>query len=194
MKKIIKTAFFTLFACLMLPIVALFYLLALGGDKDELLASFSQGLSLIPGKIGCYLRSAFYRFTLTHCAPNALVGFNTLLSQTDCTIEQGVYVGPQGNIGSCRIGANTLLGSGVHVMSGKGQHNFERNDVPIKDQGGRLTKVDIGSNCWVGNGALIMADIGAGSVIAAGSVVVDAIPANAIAVGNPAKVIKFRGE
>ena len=69
MKKIIKTAFFTLFACLMLPIVALFYLLALGGDKDELLASFSQGLSLIPGKIGCYLRSAFYRFTLTHCHP-----------------------------------------------------------------------------------------------------------------------------
>ena len=79
-------------------------------------------------------------------------------------------------------------------MSGKGQHNFERNDVPIKDQGGRLRKVDVGSNCWVGNGALIMADIGDGSVIAAGSVVVDAIPANAIAVGNPAKVIKFRGE
>lgn len=55
-------------------------------------------------------------------------------------------------------------------------------------------KVDIGSNCWVGNGVLIMFDIGDGSVIVVGFVVVDVIFVNVIVVGNFVKVIKFRGE
>jgi len=78
----------------------------------------------------------------------------------------------------------------VHIMSGKGQHNFSDPEKPIKDQGGVFTKVIIGENCWLGNGALIMANVGKGSIVAAGSVVVDDVPAGVVVGGNPAKVLR----
>ena len=190
MKSIIKKSFFALCALVMLPFTLLYLMLSIAVNKDSLLSSFSQLLSLIPGKLGCYLRSGFYRFVMTSCAPNVLIGFATLFSQQDTEIDEGVYIGPQCNIGKCAIGKNTLLGSGVHIMSGKGQHNFTDPNKPIKDQGGVFIKVSVGENCWIGNGALIMANIGEGSVVAAGSVVVDDVPEGVIVGGNPAKVLK----
>jgi acetyltransferase-like isoleucine patch superfamily enzyme len=77
-------------------------------------------------------------------------------------------------------------------MSGKGQHNFDDLDTPIKDQGGVFQKIVIGKNCWLGNGSMIMANIGDGCIVGAGSVVINDVPANSIVAGNPAKVIKSR--
>ena len=52
--------------------------------------------------------------------------------------------------------------------------------------------VHIGSNCWIGAGALIMpgVTIGDNTVIGAGSVVTKDIPANVVAVGNPCRVMR----
>ncbi|MEI8648935.1 acyltransferase [Paraglaciecola sp. Hal342] len=161
-------------------------------NNDGLLTSFSQFLSLLPGKPGVYLRAGFYRFTLTRCSPDAVISFLVLLSQKDTEIAEGVYIGPQSNIGRCRIEKNSLLGSGVHVMSGKEQHNFSDLTRPIKEQGGTFHKVRIGQNCWIGNGAMIMANIGANCIVGAGSVVSSDIPDNSIVAGNPARVIKSR--
>lgn len=192
MKSFLKSCLFLFFAILISPITLIFWLLSLLFDRGDLLAGFSQLLSLIPGKVGIYTRSGFYRFTLTHCSPDAVISFAVLMSQVDISIEQGVYIGPQSNIGSCRIGQDTLLGSGVHIMSGKKQHNFSDLDTPIRDQGGIFTKVSVGKNCWLGNCALVMADIGDNCVVAAGSVVTNSVPDNSIVAGNPAKVIKTR--
>ena len=74
----------------------------------------------------------------------------------------------------------------------KHQHNFDDPDTPIKQQGGTFHKVTIGSNCWIGNGAIVMADIGDGSIVAAGSVVTEPVPKKAIVGGNPARLIKQR--
>jgi virginiamycin A acetyltransferase len=194
MKKTVKSMLFVGCAIVMLPMVLMFHLFGLVLDKNQLIAGFSQLLSLLPGKLGSYLRAGFYRFVLNDCAPNVLVGFGTLLSHTDTDLGKGSYIGPQCNLGMCSIGKNTLLGSGVHVLSGKEQHNFSDTDKPIKAQGGTFTKISIGDNCWIGNTAVVMANVGSGSVVAAGAVVVDAIPDNAIAVGNPAKVVKYRGK
>ncbi len=53
-------------------------------------------------------------------------------------------------------------------------------------------KIKIGNNVWVGWGAIILkgVTIGENSIIAAGAVVVSDVPANVIAGGNPAKIIK----
>ena len=91
---------------------------------------------------------------------DAHTSFAALFSQLDTELAAGVYVGPQCNIGKCSIGQDTLLGSGVHIMSGKQQHNFEDIHKPIREQGGTFSKVNIGKNCWIGNNALIMADVG----------------------------------
>lgn len=52
--------------------------------------------------------------------------------------------------------------------------------------------VSIGDNVWIGANVIILkgVTIGSGSVIAAGSVVTKDIPANCVAAGNPAKVVK----
>lgn len=58
-----------------------------------------------------------------------------------------------------------------------------------------LTKsTQIGSDCWIGDNSVLLAGIhiGNGAVIGAGSVVTKDIPPFAIAVGNPAVVIRFR--
>ncbi|MHA7816372.1 MAG: acyltransferase [Pseudohaliea sp.] len=151
-----------------------------------------QLFSQVPGKAGSYLRIALCRFTLVGCDKDCFIGFATLFSQRDTVIGRGVYIGPQCNIGACRIGDDTLIASGVHIMSGTGQHRFDDLAIPIRDQGGEFVPVNIGRDCWIGNGALIMADIGDHCVIGAGSVVTRPIPDYAIAVGNPARVVRSR--
>ena len=50
----------------------------------------------------------------------------------------------------------------------------------------------IGRNCWIGAGALIMpgVSIGDNTVVGAGSVATRDLPANALAVGNPCRVLR----
>jgi len=160
--------------------------------SDSAFTAIAQTLSLWPGITGSYLRIAFYRSAMTDCAADAFIGFGAIFSQQDTSIHEGVYIGPQCNIGRCEIGRNTLLGSGVHILSGKNQHRFDDMSVPIREQGGDFTKVRVGEDCWVGNGAIILADLGDRCIVGAGSVVINEVPAGAIAAGNPAKVIKSR--
>lgn len=190
MRTLVKQIIFSIAAAIIFPITVLYYFANFIFKNDALLASFSQLLCLIPGKLGVYLRAGFYRFTLSSCSPDAVISFLVLLSQRDTEIETGVYIGPQCNIGKCKIGQDTLLGSGVHIMSGKGQHNFDDLSKPIKEQGGTFDKVTIGSGSWVGNNALIMANIGKHCVVAAGAVVIDDVEDYSVVAGNPAKVIK----
>ncbi|MGN0037208.1 MAG: sugar O-acetyltransferase [Bacteroidaceae bacterium] len=52
--------------------------------------------------------------------------------------------------------------------------------------------VTIGDNCWIGGGVTILPGVSIGDnvTIGAGSVVVDDIPSDTVAVGNPARVVK----
>jgi acetyltransferase-like isoleucine patch superfamily enzyme len=190
MKVLLKSIARWLAVLIMLPFTLLFFLLSLILGKDEAICSLSQLLSLLPGKIGSYLRAGFYRFTLKKCHPSAVIGFGTIFSQADTEIAAGSYIGPQCNIGLCSIGKDTLLGSGVHIMSGKGQHNFDNLEIPIREQGGFFEKIIIGDNCWLGNGALVMANIGKRCVVAAGAVIIKPVPENTLVAGNPAKIVK----
>jgi acetyltransferase-like isoleucine patch superfamily enzyme len=54
--------------------------------------------------------------------------------------------------------------------------------------------IDIGQDCWIGAGAIVMAPVGAGTTIGAGAVVVQTVEPGVVAVGNPARVIKAASE
>ncbi|MFC3120836.1 acyltransferase [Agaribacter flavus] len=191
--KVAKQFIFYFLSVALFPLFLLYLLLsAVTSEKDALFQSFCQLLSLVPGKLGSFCRICFYKWLCTDVDLDIFVGFGVLLSQLDIDIREGAYIGPQSNLGSCQIGRNSLLGSGVHVLSGKNQHGFEDIRVPIKDQKGALTKVRVGENCWIGNGAIVMADLGDNTIVAAGSVVTKSFPANSIVGGNPAVLIKTR--
>jgi len=126
------------------------------GRSGRVFWSFSQFVSLIPGKTGMYLRNAFYRRTMTSCHPDSAILFGTIFSQTDTDIGKNVYIGPNCNIGRSSIQAHCTLGSNVHILSGKNQHFHEDLDIPIQEQGGVFEKIIIGEDTWIGNGALIV--------------------------------------
>lgn len=174
------------------PMVLLYWVLRPVSREDSLFAGFSQALSLIPGLVGSYLRIAFYRCVMAHCSGDSFIGFGSLFSHRGTELHSGIYIGPQCNIGLSVIHRNCLLGSGVHLLSGKNQHRFDDPDTPIRLQGGEFTKVSIGENSWIGNGAIIMANVGQDCIIGAGTVVTNDIPAGSIVAGNPGKVVRNR--
>jgi len=191
-RRIIKRAIKTVFIILAAPLYLAFLVLAKISQEDSAFQGFSQALSLIPGKPGTYIRAAFYRLACPGTSDDISVGFLTLLSHRDTTIKQGVYIGPQCNIGKCTIGENTLLGSGVHILSGGKQHSFEDTAQPIQEQGGHFEKITIGNDCWLGNLAIVLAAVGNQAVIATGTVVTRPIEDGEVVVGNPARQIRNR--
>lgn len=192
MKTLIKTILRLLFVVLVLPFYLLFILQRLLMGADQATTSWAQLMSLFPGILGVFMRAAFYSLIFRGTSQDVVIGFGTLFSQHDTQIGAGTYIGPQCNIGKCAIAENCLLGSGVHIMSGKGQHNFDDINTPLREQGGVFTQVTIGEDSWLGNGAMVMANIGKKCVIGAGSVVINPVPDYAIVGGNPAKVLGSR--
>jgi len=110
---------------------------------------------------------------------------------------------------SVRIGNNTGIGDYVVIWGGGGVEIG--NDVLIAahsiitsqghdlnaelfDKSNIMKKIVIKDNVWIGAGTIILpgVTIEENSVIGAGSVVTHNIPANSIALGTPAKVIKNR--
>lgn len=116
---------------------------------------------------------------------------NSLKIGNNVGINHYSFIGVRGDV---EIGDNVIFGPRVNVFSEN--HNFEKLDVPIKNQGVTKLKTVIGSDVWIGANVSIMAGvcIGDGCVIAAGAVVTKDVPAYSIVGGVPAKVIKNRKE
>jgi virginiamycin A acetyltransferase len=175
-------------APLWLPVrAALFF-----GKNDGIFQTGSQIISIFPGVAGIFLRRGFYWICLESFSRDCSIGWGTWFSHPQVRIGKSVYFGERCTVGMCDIDDLCLIGSNVDILSGRRQHHSDSADTPICDQGGTFEKVHIGRNAWIGNSSVIMADIGDGSIIGAGSVVVKPIPPRSVAVGNPAAVKKSR--
>jgi virginiamycin A acetyltransferase len=167
-----------------------FALLCGFGRIRSLFNIFGHLYALGPAILGNLLRAGYYRLTLRDCSIDTNIWFGVLFPHPDVSIGSSVSIGSYSIIGRSRIGARTQIGSHVQIPSGRHQHP--------RDAEGRMTaSVDgltiIGADCWIGTSAVIMAEVGDGSTIGAGSVVVKDIPAGVVAVGNPARVIRSAG-
>lgn len=110
-------------------------------------------------------------------------------------IENDVYIGTGTTLfghEGLEIGDHVLMAQNITLTPYS--HIFSNPDTDIITQGGHSKKVVIGRDAYIGMGVCVMysGDIGEGSVIGSGSVVVKPIPPYSVAVGNPAKVIKDR--
>ena len=101
-----------------------------------------------------------------------------------CLIAPGVRISAAKSI---RIGDNCMLAANV-IISDSDWHGIYNRVRPF-----RCTKpVTIENNVWLGERVIINkgVTIGENSVIGAGAIVTKDIPANSVAAGNPARVIK----
>ncbi len=91
------------------------------------------------------------------------------------------------------IGAATLVADWVYICDF--DHITRDVNTPIKDQGIVKSPVRIGPDVWLGVKSSVLrgAQIGHGAVVAAHAVVTGQIPAYAVAVGVPARVVRDRG-
>ena len=192
MRHAIRNALVLVAIVITLPLWLPVRLLARLKAEFGLFLAGSQFLSLFPGLIGVFLRRGFYLMCLDAFAWDCTVEFGTWIAHRRVTIGRRVYIGGRCTIGRCRIGDNSLIGSNVDILSGRHTHRFDDPSQPIREQGQDFREVRIGSNTWIGNSAVIMADVGNDTVVGAGSVVVKPIPAGVVAVGNPCVVEKTR--
>jgi maltose O-acetyltransferase len=86
-----------------------------------------------------------------------------------------------------RIGDFSLFGPAVQIYTAT--HPMNAAERRLRESG---RPIEIGSDVWVGGGAIILPGvrIGSRSVIGAGSVVAKDIPDDVLAVGNPCRVVR----
>ncbi len=108
----------------------------------------------------------------THFGRNVYANFNlTLVDDTDIFVGDSVMFGP-----------NVVVATAGHPIDPELRRKVAQFNVPVR----------IGSNVWIGAGAILLpgVTVGENSVIGAGSVVTHDIPPNVVAVGNPCRVLR----
>lgn len=126
--------------------------------------------------------------------PNTIVEYGFYVSDAkniqigiNCHINENVFI--QGAV----IGDYVMIAPNVSILTK--QHNHERLDIPMVEQGVSDHQCPaIGNDVWIGRNAVILPGItiGDGAIIAAGAVVTKDVKDKAIVGGVPAKLIRFR--
>ena len=159
------------------------------------------------------------QFPLSYIAPRAKVhvnnpnliyiGENSVISDFSYIVVRGLkkdtfleigdytYIGEFNNIraagGKITIGNNCLISQHISIICSN--HGIRKDQlIRTQEWQNENNEVVIGDDVWIGANSVILpgVHIGNGVVVGAGSVVTKDIPTNAIVVGNPARVIKFR--
>lgn len=151
----------------------------------------------VPGYAGFAARQWIGERRLKKLGKNAhIYTHNLFFDGRNTEIGDHFYAGTYNYFagGPVKIGDNVSLANFV-VIETTG-HKFDDLNIPIHEQGTYKKEVVIGNDVWIGNRVTILGGvtIGDGTIIGAGSVVTKDIPSNAVVVGNPARVIRLRGE
>ena len=155
---------------------------------------WAQVVSLVPGLPGDYLRAAYYRLTIQSYGEDSRISFGAFFAHPQVQVGRGVYIGSYSVIGRTSIGDRTQIASGVQILSGRRQHERDPEGKILSADHNVFQTIAIGADCWIGAAAIIAADVGTGTTIGAGTIVIAPIPPGVVAVGNPARVIRSAGQ
>lgn len=86
-----------------------------------------------------------------------------------------------------RTGKNCMFATHSYVTDADWHDLYDRTAAP-----GATAEVVLGDNVWIGDSAIVCkgVTIGDNTIVGAGAIVASDLPANCIAVGNPARVVK----
>lgn len=92
------------------------------------------------------------------------------------------------DVATVTIGDDVQIGPQVQLLTAT--HPLE--PTPRRDKWEAAEPIVIGDNVWLGGGVIVCpgVSIGDNTVVGAGAVVVSSLPANVVAVGSPARVIR----
>ncbi len=156
-----------------------FQLLPSGGGKISIGDNLTLSSSFLSNMVGLYQRSII----VARNGGKVTIGNNVSMSGVTIYAFKHIEIGDYTNIG----GNTKIFDSDFHPVD-----PLIRLEDPDNKEHTGMRETVIGKNVFIGCNALILkgVHIGDDSVIGAGSVVTKDIPANCIAAGNPAKVIK----
>lgn len=139
-----------------------------------------------------------------HLSDCTSLGIRTMIKTSGSlgALGKGFWLGSHSTLGNdCFVGAAGGVVIGEYVAIGQNvrfhseNHNFDDVKKRICDQGVTNQGITIGSDCWIGAGAVFLdgSSIGDGCVVGANSVVTKTFPANVVIAGNPARIVRYRG-
>lgn len=181
---------------------------------EELLIS---SLAWIPTPLGMLLRLFGWKYFFGGCGlvrfdvSLTCAGMKNIVIGNGCRIGRGCFltasngtlligdnvaISPLVNIGADNghivIGNDVAIGPGTVIRAAN--HSFNRQDVPIMEQGHTFGKVVIDDDVWIGANCVLTPDVhvGRGAVVGAGAVVTRNVAPFSIVGGVPAREIGRR--
>ena len=121
------------------------------------------------------------------CTFSTEAGTGEMIIGDHCLLSPGVRISAATRI---ELGADCMLASGSYLTDADWHDVHDRTRAP-----GRSAPIVFERNVWLGDGAIVCKGVrvGENTVIGAGAVVVSDLPANSIAAGNPARVVRPLG-
>lgn len=161
--------------------------------RQDVFVFWGQLFALIPGLPGKYLRKCYYFLTLRRCTLNWEIGFLSYFTDRRAEVGRGVYIGAGSYLATVVLGDGCLVGSRVSILSGKHQHHFGPDGRLTVFDPASVEEIRVGEQTWIGEGAVLMADVGSRCIVAAGSVVSSPVPDGCKVGGNPARFVAKTG-
>jgi galactoside O-acetyltransferase len=186
---------------------------------NQLMVLIEETIAYIPGAIGMFFRYFGFKIFAAKCGHSVYIGQGTVIhGSMNCHFGKDInfmarsyvnatcgylHVGNNvsfntgvnieaGHGGRIIIGSNVMVGANVVIQSS--EHNYDRLDSPMKEQGHRSGQIRIEDDVWIGSNAVITSDvlIGKGAIVGAGAVVTHDVNPFEIVGGVPASKIGER--
>lgn len=145
-------------------------------DDQQIFTRTNKGETFIPMSVGVYSYAVDFSYWLPKPDTHVMIGKYCSLAR-----QLAFNIGRTHNLKNVTTYPNNLMNV---FFQKRIKSSYYRNPF----------QVIIGNDVWIGQGVTIMGGvkIGNGAVIGANAVVAKEIPPYAVAVGNPARVIKYR--